>query len=109
MRQIFIRLNESRFCGQYRGSTEFFRFNIGAHITIVGFTFFEALDELTANVIWPLGSVYIAIFAGWLMNQQIIHEQLMGKEEKLYHFWLISMRYLTPLAILGITFRVIGV
>lgn len=76
-----------------------FSFNIGQTWTLFGKTAFDLLDFLTANIMLPLGGLFIAIFAGWFMKQSSTMEELAIQQPIFYHGWRILIRFITPTAI----------
>jgi len=77
-------------------------FNVWSEVKWFDKTIFDLLDYLTANIMLPLGGLLIALFAGWVMNQNHSRGEL-GMEEGLYQRWLLLIRYVTPVAI-GLVF-----
>jgi NSS family neurotransmitter:Na+ symporter len=76
-----------------------FSFNIWADYRLLGFTFFDFLDFLTANIMLPISGLLIALFAGFLMNQKAIAAELTGTTENLHRLWQFTVRYIAPIAI----------
>ncbi len=62
---------------------------------------FQTLDGLTANVMLPLGGLFIAIFAGWLMKVESSKQEL-NTAEKGYTLWLLLVRVVAPIAVMVI-------
>jgi NSS family neurotransmitter:Na+ symporter len=85
-----------------------FSFNIGQEWTLFGKTAFGLLDYLTANIMLPLGGLLIAVFAGWAMKKASTQEELAIGNKILFHFWLILIRFISPLAILLVFVNLIG-
>ncbi|MFW2371961.1 MAG: sodium-dependent transporter [Gammaproteobacteria bacterium] len=83
-------------------------FNLWSEYKLFGFTFFDSLDYLTANIMLPLGGLFIAIFAGWVMRE-VSSKQELNTTERGYSFWLFLVRYITPVAVLIVFLNVIGV
>lgn len=77
-----------------------FSFNIGQDWTLFGKTAFGLLDYLTANIMLPLGGLLIALFAGWKMKKSSTADELAIGNGVLYYFWLILIRFVSPVAIL---------
>lgn len=73
-----------------------FSFNHGAGVTLGGYTFFEALDFLTANFMLPLGGLAIAIFVGWCMSPAVIGEELGDMQRGYLRWWYFLLRYVSP-------------
>jgi NSS family neurotransmitter:Na+ symporter len=86
-----------------------FSFNIGQQWTLFGKTMFDLLDYLTANLMLPIGGLFIAIFSGWIMSSTSTQQELAIKSPFFYHTWRFLIRYITPIAILIIFMKVIGV
>ncbi|MCK4587213.1 MAG: sodium-dependent transporter, partial [Gammaproteobacteria bacterium] len=53
-----------------------FSFNIWAEATLWGKTVFDLLDYLTSNIMLPLGGLFIAVFAGWVMKSSSTADEL---------------------------------
>jgi len=71
------------------------------------FTFFDTLDYLTANIMLPLGGLFIAIFAAWVMRQQSTRDEL-ATYPFIYMIWRILVRFITPLAVIVVFLNAIG-
>ncbi|MCW9047244.1 MAG: sodium-dependent transporter [Gammaproteobacteria bacterium] len=71
-------------------------------------TFFDTLDGLTANIMLPMGGLFIAIFAGWLMKSESSKKEL-NSNEKGYNLWLLLVRVVAPIAVMVVFLNVIGV
>ena len=85
-----------------------FSFNIAADIKLFDKTFFDLLDYLTANIMLPLGGLFIALFAGWLMAKSSTEDEL-NCGERGYNTWRFLVRYITPVAVMMVFLNVIGV
>ena len=83
-------------------------FNIWSDVKWFDKTFFELLDYLTANIMLPLGGLFIAVFAGWLMREDSSRDEL-KTTEKSYAIWQFLVRYVSPVAVLIVFLNVIGV
>ncbi len=75
----------------------------GDEYQLFGKTFFDLLDYLTANIMLPLGGLFIALFAGWVMSRPASREGLELDDGPLYRGWLVLIRYVTPLGV-GLVF-----
>lgn len=71
------------------------------------FNFFETLDYLTANIMLPLGGLFIAIFAAWLMRESSSREEL-ATWPLVYRGWHFLTRYVTPVAVLIVFLSAVG-
>ncbi len=85
-----------------------FSFNVWADWTLFGKTFFDLLDFLTANIMLPLGGLFIAIFAGWILSRKASQEEL-AMTPVFYDGWRFLVRYITPLAVVVVFLNAIGV
>ena len=70
-------------------------------------TFFDTLDYLTANIMLPLGGLFIAIFAAWVMHEQSVKEEL-ATYPKMYSAWRFLVRYITPVAVIVVFLKAVG-
>ncbi len=84
-------------------------FNIWSDKTLFGKTFFDLLDFLTANIMLPLGGLLIAVFAAWVMRRQISREALEMQEGFGFRAWYFLVRYVTPVAVIMIFLKAVGV
>jgi len=86
-----------------------FSFNIGENWILFGLTMFELLDYLTSNIMLPLGGLFIAIFAGWIMAKKSTQDELSIKSSFNYHVWRILIRYVTPAAVIIVFLNAISI
>ena len=87
-----------------------FSFNAWKNAKLFERTFFELVDYLTANLMLPIGGFCIAVFAGWIMQQEHSKEEL-DLPGELISFWVWKMlvRYVAPAAIFLVFLDVVGV
>lgn len=74
----------------------------GSPFTIAGLTVFGALDFVTANVMLPLGGIFIVVFVGWRLGKTHFFEEVTndGKlKSPLKTIIFFIIRYLAPLAV----------
>jgi len=71
------------------------------------FTFFDTLDYLTANIMLPLGGLFVAIFAAWVMREQSSREEI-ATYPILYNVWHFLVRYITPIAVIVVFLKAVG-
>ncbi len=86
-----------------------FSFNLWSDLKLFDKTFFDLLDYLTANIMLPLGGLFIAIFAGWIMSKRATQEELHMGDSAPYMLWRFLVRYVTPLAVTVVFLNAIGV
>ena len=63
--------------------------------------FFDVLDGLTAKFLMPIGAILTAIFVGWVADRKLIDMEN-GLGGALHLFWLFLVRFLCPIALVGI-------
>ena len=71
-------------------------------------TFFDTLDYLTANIMLPLGGLFIAIFAAWVMHEQSTKDEL-STYPRMYNVWRFLLKYIAPVAVIIVFLKAIGV
>jgi NSS family neurotransmitter:Na+ symporter len=81
----------------------------GEEYQLFGKTLFDLLDYLTANILLPLGGLFIAIFAGWVMSRQASQDELRMGDGLAYRSWRFLLRFVSPLLVLIVFFNAIGV
>lgn len=86
-------------------------FNVlsGEEYQLFGKTFFDLLDYLTANLMLPLGGLFIALFAGWQMRRRSNLDELGMGDGPGFRLWFFLIRYITPLAVVVVFLNAIGV
>ncbi|MDM8545139.1 sodium-dependent transporter [Candidatus Venteria ishoeyi] len=71
--------------------------------------FFDLFDYITSNIMLPLGGLFIAIFAAWIMSHSARCEEMGGEPADIsYHTWLFLIRYVTPLGVLLVFLNAVG-
>jgi len=75
-------------------------FNLFQNIRLLGkFTIFEAMADLTTNIILPLGGLFFAIFAGWVLKPKDAKAGLLMNSALAFNIWRFLVRYVAPLGI----------
>ncbi len=83
-------------------------FNVWQEVRILGkFTLFEAMADLTTNIILPIGGLLFAVFAGWIITPKEAREGLQLKQAFTFKIWQFLIRYIVPVGIL--TSFIVGV
>jgi NSS family neurotransmitter:Na+ symporter len=83
-------------------------FNKWADVKLWGKTFFDLLDYLTANIMLPLGGLFIALFAAWIMKRNSSVDELAMGEGTAYTLWRFLVRYVTPVGVVIVFLKAIG-
>lgn len=58
-------------------------------------TFFDTLDFLTANIMLPMGGLFMALFTAWVMSKDQLKSQL-ALPEKRFDLYLKVIKWLSP-------------
>jgi NSS family neurotransmitter:Na+ symporter len=83
-------------------------FNNWADYQLFDRTFFELTDFLTSNIMLPLGGMFIALFAGWVLPRGVSASELDG-DNAVYRAWRILVRYVSPTAVFLVFLHLLGV
>jgi NSS family neurotransmitter:Na+ symporter len=84
-----------------------FSFNVLANVKFYKGTVFDNLDHLTNNIMLPLGGLFIAVFAGWIMCRNSTAEEL-GGAGFFYSVWRLLARFVVPVGILFVFLKAVG-
>ncbi len=80
-----------------------FSFNIWSEATAFGgMTFFDVMDYVSNNILLPVGGMLIAIFAAWILDDDVRHSEI-GIIGERYTLWSMLVGVVAPLAV-GIVF-----
>lgn len=82
-------------------------FNKWSELKLFGKTFFDLLDYLTANIMLPLGGVFIAIFAAWIMSRQSTLDELSMGDHAGYKLWRVLVQFIAPIAVVIVFIQII--
>lgn len=77
----------------------------GSSLTLCGMTLFDFLDMLATNILLPLGSLLMCIYAGWVVPRRLVIDQLTNDGTLRGHlsgFILFCIKYVAPPAIITI-------
>ncbi|MCZ6889653.1 MAG: sodium-dependent transporter, partial [Gammaproteobacteria bacterium] len=79
-----------------------FSFNVIAENRLLGLNFFEFVDYLSQNVMLPLGGLFIALFAGFVLPKTVVAHQL-GIDRGLgLVAWNVLIKVVAPLGVLSV-------
>ncbi|MFT6517105.1 MAG: NSS family neurotransmitter:Na+ symporter [Candidatus Azotimanducaceae bacterium] len=80
-----------------------FSFNIWSDVYFVNeMTFFDLMDYVSNNILLPLGGVFIALFAGWAIDQEVTRDQLSSSSPLMYNAWRFVTRFIAPAAVFSV-------
>ncbi|RBW46567.1 sodium-dependent transporter [Psychromonas sp. B3M02] len=73
----------------------------------MGSNLFEFLDYITANVLLPLGGLFISLFVGWKINKEVVKQEL-NLSALQFTIVITLLRWVAPVAILCVFANSIG-
>jgi neurotransmitter:Na+ symporter, NSS family len=82
-----------------------------ADTRILGYTVFELMNNTSANILLPLGGLFIVIFVGWFLGREKAEKELReGSNYKsgYIHIFMFVIKYLAPVAIAFIFLQGVG-
>lgn len=83
------------------GLVSVFSFNLWSQDKLFGsFTPFDLITDSVTNVFLPIGGIFYAIFAGWVMKKKFTKDELNFKSNYLYKTWLVLIRYIAPICVM---------
>jgi len=74
-------------------------FNFMSDFALFGMNVFDFLDFATANIMLPLGGIFISIFVGWFVKKKAALDELDLRENAVFYAWYISIRFIAPVAV----------
>jgi NSS family neurotransmitter:Na+ symporter len=72
---------------------------------------FELLNFTSANLLLPLGGLFIVLFTGWFMGRSRVRAELSNDGSLKARFWLVFLflvRFIAPIAIAIVFLNGIG-
>ncbi len=63
---------------------------------------FMLIDTLTTRILLPLGGLTVVLFVGWRMRIMAVRDEAGFASRRLFRLWYLTLRYLTPLAVLAV-------
>ena len=80
-------------------------------MTLFGMNIFDALDYCTAKIMLPVGGMMAAVFVGWVLDRQLVHDEVTNGDTlkaPYYGVFIFILRYLAPIGILAIFLNELG-
>lgn len=84
-------------------------FNHWSGFTILGNTFQGAVEYLASNILLPVGGLFIAVFAGWIMPRMVSRDETSALSNWQYAVWLTLVRFVAPVLVLIVLLSVTGI
>ena len=76
-----------------------FSFNIWSTVTFLpDRTFFDTMVFVSNDIVLPVGGVLIALFVGWVVDRQVIRDQL-DETLRATKLWRLLVRFVAPVAV----------
>ena len=69
---------------------------------------FDRLDYLASNIMLPLGGLFTAIFAGWVLKRKIAKKELDDLGYSQFNLWYATVRVFTPIGIIIVFLHSLG-
>lgn len=98
-------------CGFAVGVVCSLSFGVLSHFKIFGIIIFDLLDFVTANLMLPLGGMFICIFVGWFINKKVLKDELTNNgtiKFRLFCIFVVVIRYVAPIIIALICIKKLG-
>ncbi len=80
--------------------------------TILGLNFFDLMDWISANMLLPLGGLFVSLFIGWYYKKKRVREELVqggNVSEKQLSIFMFLVKFVAPIAIAIVFLYGIGV
>lgn len=74
-------------------------FNIWSEVMIFGNNIFDFLDKLTSKFMLPIAGLAAIVFAGWIMNQEGVRQEL-GLSGASWSLWQFIAKFVAPIGVI---------
>ncbi|MDA3779351.1 MAG: sodium-dependent transporter [Bacteroidales bacterium] len=81
-------------------------------LTVFNLNIFGILEYIAANVLLPLGALFIVIFVAWYMKRKITKNEITSQgmhRMKLFNIFMIIIKFIAPIAIALVFLNGIGI
>jgi NSS family neurotransmitter:Na+ symporter len=98
-------------CGFVLGVICSLSFGVLSHFKIFGATIFDLLDFVTANLMLPIGGMFICIFVGWFVNKKVLKNELTNNgtlKFGLFSVFVFLTKYVAPIIIALVCLKQLG-
>ncbi|MDR2653320.1 MAG: sodium-dependent transporter [Prevotellaceae bacterium] len=86
-------------------------FGVLSQFKIFGSTIFDLLDFITANLMLPLGGMFICIFIGWFVDKKVLKAELTNNgtlKIRLFAVFIFLLKYIAPIIIALVCINELG-
>ena len=87
--------------------------SVGAiDIKVLGVSLMDFCDQLTANVMLPLGGMLACLFVGWYIPRQLVFDEFTNNgqhNQMFYRVFLFAVRYVCPVCIILVFLHQLGI
>lgn len=66
---------------------------------------FDFLDNLTANIMLPLGGLLIALFVGWKLGYTRVRKEISDVSNLTFNLWFIVLRFIAPIGVVVVFYE----
>ncbi|NND66448.1 MAG: sodium-dependent transporter [Halioglobus sp.] len=80
-------------------------YNTISELTFAGRNFNDNMDYFSNQILLPLGGLFIAIFAGWVMRSEHTRDELTTISAGVYKVWHFLIRFVVPVAVAVIFYK----
>ena len=83
-----------------------------ANAKVMGMSFLDACDALTAQIMLPVGALLTCLFVGWYVPAKVVREQVTNwgaLSVALYRVFLFFVRFICPVCIVAVFLHQLGV
>ncbi len=84
------------------GLVTVFSFNVWSHVRVLDRDLMGFIELIANDIMLPLGGLLIALFAGWVLRDGILREQLDGMPQWGFTVWRWLLRVLCPLLVAAV-------
>ena len=87
--------------------------SVGAiDIEVMGLSLMDFCDQLTANIMLPLGGMLACLFVGWYIPRQVVLDEFTNygqDNHSFYRVYLFAVRYVCPVCIILVFLHQLGI
>ncbi len=74
-----------------------------------GKNFFDTMDYLASNWMLPMGGLFIALYAGWVMPRKMQIAEVEDSSSLLFQGWLLLVRFVAPALVILVLMQKVGI